>query len=194
MNAPAMRGSPSRSIRYGIAATLFVISVPWLLIPALRQEHFGIAAAPEGLMIQDFAGHLRFTKAFWKGQADYDVESHLRVASAWLGQPVQRALPFGYSPTMLFVLAPLCLVPTVWAYVIWTLLGIAAASWMITWSIWIGAAVVSPAALAALALGQTAVFTAAALLLLVSRDVYQSPLRDRRVWLSRSENSGKAFS
>jgi len=82
-------------------------------------------------------------------------------------------LPFGYSPTMLWILAPLCVLPTVWGFALWTLAGGIAAWWMARprWSLGAAAAVLSPVAVGCFALGQTALITTAGLLMLMSRDL-----------------------
>jgi len=166
----------------GMTLALLVIVVWRLLLPALRAEHFGIAFDAEGgFRIQDFAGNLAFAKAFWAGKASYDVDSHLRLTSEWAGQPVRKALPFLSSPTMLWILAPLCPLPTAWAYAAWTLLGVAAVEWMIRppRPIWLAAALFSPAAFACFALGQTTVLTVAGMLFLM-RDAVTDGVRRRR--------------
>jgi hypothetical protein len=145
-----------------------------LLGSVLREKDFGIAFDRGGAgWSSDFAAHLTFAKAFWKGEAGYDVQSHLRVTGERFGQLVEHALPFGYSPTMLWVLGPLCLASPAWAFILWTLLGVAAVWWMTRpqWAPWIAAAVFSPAAIACFTGGQTSFLTAAGLLFLMLRDL-----------------------
>ena len=79
------------SLLHGGTILVLLLIVVWrLLLPALRQENFGIVSdADGGLRIQDFAGNLAFAKAFWAGRASYDLESHLRLTSEWVGRPVQ---------------------------------------------------------------------------------------------------------
>lgn len=98
------------------------------------------------------------------------------------------ALPFGYSPTMLAVLAPICPLPHVWAYVAWTLLAAVLVGWMLTHSsplgesppvksIWVFAAglvLLGPIGAGCLANGQTAIFTTAVLLCMALRNVGRS--------------------
>jgi hypothetical protein len=50
-------------------------------------------------------------------------EGGVRITSQWAGRSVGVALPFGYSPTMLWILVPLCVLPTVWGFALWTLAG-----------------------------------------------------------------------
>ena len=173
------------SLLHGGTILVLLLIVVWrLLLPALRQENFGIVSDADGdLRIQDFAGNLAFAKAFWAGKASYDLESHLRLTSEWVGRPVQRAMPFNYSPTMLWVLGPLCVLPTVWAYIFWTMLS-AAAVWWVTrpgWSVWLLAVLFSPIGVVCFGLGQTSFLTTAAMLFLIVRDLgsefQQHPVR-----------------
>jgi glycosyl transferase family 87 len=169
-----LRNPSGRWLHGGIMAVLLAVVVSRLLMSALREPDFGVAFdADGGGWSSDFAAHLTFAKAFWSGTAGYDVQSHLRITGARFGRPVQHALPFGYSPTMLWVLAPLCLAPPAWAYVVWTLLGVAAVWWMTRpqWAIWITAALFSPTAFTCFKLGQTGFLTAAGLLFLMMRDL-----------------------
>ena len=113
-----------------------LLLVIWrLLLPALGEENFGIASgAARGGWSSDFAAHLSFAKAFWVGTAGYDVASHLRITSERVGRPLQHALPFGYSPTMLWTRGPLCALPARWAYGVWSLACVLATGWMIVFA------------------------------------------------------------
>jgi hypothetical protein len=119
-------------------------------------------------LVQDFASHLIFTKSVWQGKASeegnssaYSVEYHLRIISEWMGRESPMALPFGYSPTMLWILLPLCFLPLPIAYCLWTLLGAVGASWMLSRGRfhWVFGLTVflTPIAVGAVALGQTAI-------------------------------------
>ncbi len=157
-----------------IIILLLVSVVVPLLGSVLREKDFGIAFdAGGGGWSSDFAAHLTFAKAFWKGHAGYDVQSHLRITGARFGRPVEHALPFGYSPTMLWLLAPFCLLSPAVAFISWTLLDVAVIWWMTSpeWGVWIAAALFSPAAIACFKLGQTSFLTAAGLLFLMLRDL-----------------------
>jgi hypothetical protein len=162
---------------------LLLLLVTWrLVLSALGDQNFGIAVDPQkgGGWTSDFAAHLTFAKAFWSGNAGYDVASHLRITSERFHRPVEHALPFGYSPTMLWVLGPLCLLPAAWAYTVWTLFGVAAIWWMTLpeRSLWMAAALFSPVAFTCFKLGQTAFLTATGMLFLMIRDLhFQSPNR-----------------
>jgi hypothetical protein len=153
--------------------------VTWrVLAPALSEARFGIAVTGErGGWSSDFAAHLTFARAVWRGQAGYDVGSHLRITTKWVGRPVEHALPFAYSPTMLWILGPFCALPAAWAYVLWTLLGVAATGWMLREQrdIWLAAVFFSPIAFSCFKLGQTGIFTTAGLLFCILRDSDTNP-------------------
>src|SRR5262249_38508872 len=87
------------------------------------------------------------------------------------GFPTDIAFPPAYSPTMLLVLAPLCLVPLPSAFAVWSLAGVLALAWAalrggVRWMALL--ALVSPLAVDSMALGQTAILTTAALLFLMA--------------------------
>lgn len=168
-------GAAARRLLHDAVVPALLVLILWRVLgDAFSQEQFGIRFIGEGgIRIKDFASHLTFAKAFWLGKAGYDVESHLRITSQWAGRSVGVALPFGYSPTMLWILAPLCVLPTVWGFALWTLAGGLAAWWMSRprWSLGAAAAVLSPVAMGCFALGQTALVTTAGLLMLMSQDL-----------------------
>lgn len=171
-------GRAAWRLHSGVILLLLTLAFWRLVLPALLDKNFGIVVdADRGGWSSDFAAHLTFAKAFWHGKAGYDVDSHLRITSERCGRPVEHALPFGYSPTMLWVLGPLCLLPDAWAYTAWTLLGVAAVWWMTRppRSIWLVAAFFTPAAFSCLQLGQTALLTTAGLLYLMVSDLEGSP-------------------
>jgi hypothetical protein len=157
----------------GIILLLLVLVTFRLVRPALEDPEFGILVDTQkgGGWTSDFAAHLTFAKAFWSGKAGYDVQSHLRITSERFRRPVEHALPFGYSPTMLWMLGPLCPLPPAWAYTVWTLAAIAAIWWMTLpeRSVWMAAAFFSPVAFTCFGLGQTAFLTAAGMLFLMIR-------------------------
>jgi hypothetical protein len=102
----------------------------------------------------------------------YSPASHRAVMRAWTGhEGIHHALPFGYSPTMVWLLGPLALLPDLPAYLAWTALSVAAALWMVrgleTAPFLAGVAVfLSPLALWSFGLGQTAVLSTAGMLFL----------------------------
>lgn len=180
------RAIPSAATRVHsalILALLVLLSVR-LLLPALRDDNFGITSdANGGGWTSDFAAILTFADAFWRGEAGYDVESYLRVTRARTGRWVEHALPFPYSPTMLWILGPFCLVPAAWSYVLWSLLGVGVVWWMTRppQSIWLTAAFFTPTAFACFKLGQTAMLTTAGLLLLMCAD-FEDGRRTHSAW------------
>ena len=94
-----------RLLHDAVVPALLVLILRRVLGEAFSEEQFGIRFFGEGgIRIKDFASHLTFAKAFWLGKAGYDVESHLRITSQWAGRSVGIALPFGYSPTMLWII------------------------------------------------------------------------------------------
>src|SRR5262245_7073724 len=99
------------------AFLLLAIIVFWGFgFPVLNTKNFGIRVDGNQGYIHDFGSMANFAKAFWRGQATYSTESHIRFTSEWAGRPVDRALPFSYSPTMLWILAPFSVLPTAWMY------------------------------------------------------------------------------
>jgi hypothetical protein len=127
--------------------------------------------------IQDFASHTRFAGRVWAGgfaDADsslYTVEAHLQFMAEWAGEPVGHALPFGYSPTMVWVLGPFAAFPLPIAYVLWTLAGLGVTAWIVLGPRMNGAAALltflTPVAAAQVALGQTALLAAGGLFFLM---------------------------
>lgn len=123
---------PPKSL--SIVCVLFFLGLAFVQVtrPAVTDpDHFLKLNASGIVRIQDFASHLTFAKSYWQGQGDYSPAGHLRMTSDWAGQPIEHALPFGYSPTMLAVLAPICPLPLQAAYVVWTMLGVAVIGWML---------------------------------------------------------------
>jgi len=88
------------------------------------------------LAINDFASHFTFVKKTWLGQTTvnsgssvYSLENHLKVTSDWAGMKLNNALPFGYSPTMMWVLAPLVLFSHTTAYYLFNVGGLLSIWW-----------------------------------------------------------------
>lgn len=150
--------------------------------------------------IRDFPAHLRFTRDVWRGwdrdvirkserapASAYSPFGHWLVMHRWLGlwdrfqSPPARALPFGYSPTMIYLLGPLTLLPDLAAFSVWMGLGWVAVWWMARTSIPVAVAliVLSPLALRSQALGQTAILSTAALVFLIHESKQVAP----RGWL-----------
>ncbi|HXU03133.1 MAG TPA: glycosyltransferase 87 family protein [Polyangia bacterium] len=146
-----------------------VAAVAWNMTRDARTgTRFGVTVEPDQIKIHDFAAHHGSARALWRGEGGYGVSEHLRVTERLSGRPLPYALPFGYSPTMLWVLGPFCLLPTLWAFLAWTLVGLLAvlAVSRRQSSLALAVVFVSPVALACWGLGQTAVLSTAAFLLL----------------------------
>src|SRR5262249_49713613 len=174
-------------------SSLVLLLAGWVVVRVLRpavgdRDYFVRYDEAGGLRVQDFASHLRFTRAVWSGLAReghgsvYTPAAHLHFMRDWSGQPgevANRALPFGYSPTMLLVLGPLCWLPEVWAYVAWTGLSLAAIWWMLSpgrrCALVAPLCFLSPPCRDCLALGQTALLTTAGVLFLATRSVKEPP-------------------
>ncbi len=105
------------------------------IAPALRPPILGFYP-PGGIV--DFASHLNFARHVWMrqttvtttgGASVYSVQNHLKVTSSWASVPLPRALPFGYSPTMLWILGPFALLSAKCAFVLWNVLGLGIMYW-----------------------------------------------------------------
>jgi hypothetical protein len=205
-NAPglsAARLDPTgRTRRLAVfTARLFALFVlVWLglgtMTSAPRTEPFGVLVAdgrPERLV--DFASHRSFACAAWSGDlareggtSIYTLDAHLKATARWTGLPAEIALPFGYSPTMLWVLGPLCALPGRSAYVAWSLVSILATGWLILrvrahWMVPL--VLVTPLTLCVFALGQTALLTTAGLFFLMTSETEGEAARSPGSW-SRS--------
>lgn len=173
-SSPSGKRQPVKT-RDVVVITVLAVIVYALCAPAYRESPFGISINGGKLIIRDFASHFNFARAFWHGGADYSLSTHLRLTSEWAGRPINRALPFGYSPTMLWLLSPLAFLSTFNAYVVWVLLGCAAVIWICrtdAFSVPICAVLLlTPLAFFSFALGQTSILSTAALVALVRRHV-----------------------
>lgn len=179
-------GEPLTHAAWRIHALLLLLLpiMAWqVIVPAHQEPNFGIELADGQLVIRDLAAHISFARAFWAEGGDYSVASHIQITNAWCGQDVNRALPFGYSPTMLWLLAPFCALTTKWGFIIWTLINGGAVWWMAQRRrsvCLIGAlALVSPLTMISMALGQTSLLTSAGIIFLM--------LRHRRADLEATE-------
>ena len=177
---------PARRALRGFAAKLLVLAGVIGLglgttVSAFRTAPFGVVVAngrPERLM--DFASHRGFACAAWSGSlartggtSIYTLDAHLKATERWTGLPAWIALPFGYSPTMLWVLGPFCTLPARWSYGAWSLAGLLAIGWMILRARvhWMALLLlVTPLTVYTFALGQTAFLTTAGLFCLMVRD------------------------
>ena len=175
--------APIIARRYRLTIRSFVVALVagvaiGVTVSALRTEPFGVLVEEgSGPHLMDFASHRGFACAAWSGElaarggtSIYTLTAHLAATERWSGLPASVAMPFGYSPTMLWVLAPLCVVPARLALVAWSLAGILAAGWMIVrapvhWTALL--ALITPLTLYTFAIGQTAVLTTAGLFFLM---------------------------
>jgi hypothetical protein len=146
------------------------------------------------VVLTDFVSHLRFVQDFWTGArldgvSLYSVENHLDMTSRWAGRQMDVALSFGYSPTMLLVLAPLALFPAALAFGLFGLLSVLAAWWQTrprhSRAGWGLAAFFTPLGVGCFMLGQTAVLTGAGLLYLFLKSTGEArPLSGRGLLLT----------
>ncbi|MDA8433557.1 MAG: glycosyltransferase family 87 protein [Nitrospiraceae bacterium] len=146
------------------------------------------------MTILDFPFHFNFAQKFWRGhttadsgQSIYSPENHLRVTSDWAGARVSHSLHFGYSPTMLWVLAPLAPFSHATAYILFSAAGLLAIFWITRPSRCRGGiglfTFFGQLAQRCFAIGQTALLTGAGLLYLAERSRDDCP----------AETWGKAF-
>jgi hypothetical protein len=166
-----------------------------LITHIISDPSFGIVFQPtkngEVLKIRDFPFHFNFVQKFWQdqttvssGQSIYSVANHLKVTSEWAGKQAYGSLHFGYSPTMLWVLAPLVPFSHATAYLIFDLAGLFAIFWMTRpnrnrWGIGL-LSFFSVISKKCFILGQTALLTGAGLLFIAEKT------RDDRVQSRRN--------
>ena len=148
------------------------------LQPAITNKHtYGIVVTENCTSFVDFPSHFNFVKSTLRGNAYtrinrsvYSLENHLAINREWAGRKTCFALPFGYSPTMLWVLSPLVFFSHAIAFIIFNFLGLLSVWWqthplrsrfgIATLSM------INPVTFACFGLGQTAVLTGAGLLYL----------------------------
>lgn len=161
---------------------LVVIVYINVMLPALSSDKpFGInhtiAKNISTITIIDFPCHFNFAKEVWLSKADrnaassvYSVDNHLNAINKWAGSKIDYSLSFGYSPTMLWLLAPLVFFPHATAFCIFDLIGLLSIWWQTRPTrCRLGAGLLvffSPIAYACMQLGQTALLTGAGLLYL----------------------------
>lgn len=125
-----------------------------MLLPDTRTgSTFGISLTPiepgpssMKLTIIDFPFIFNFVKKAWLGQTTansgvsiYSLGNHLKITNDWVGIKPNNTLPFGYSPTMLWVLEPLVFFAHNLAYCLFNITGLFSVWWITR------AAVASPA-------------------------------------------------
>jgi hypothetical protein len=112
------------------AALALVIVSAAALVGMIQQTQpglpFGVFYVPEknAWSAQDFSSHFQFSRHLWLNDLThpYTVAGHNAMMSAWIGRPIEGALPYGYTPTFALVLLPLLPLPPVTAYGLWVLL------------------------------------------------------------------------
>jgi hypothetical protein len=169
----------TRAARIGVVVVLAIYAATTVgaMGAALNMQPFGLVirdGTTAGL--HDFVSHRGFACAVWSGDAAtaadssvYTLAAHLHATERWSEAPQRLALPFGYSPTMLWILGPLCALPVRAAFVVWTLAGLvctvaAIARTRAHW--WTFVALLNPVTVYSIILGQTAVLSTAGLIYL----------------------------
>jgi hypothetical protein len=120
---------------------ILAIEIGSCLISVTEKPSFDIFFEPakngEVLRIRDFPFLSNFVQKAWRkettvrsGSSIYSVKNHLKVTSDWSGTEVPGSLQFGYSPTMLWVLAPFVPFSSATAYLIFNIAGLFAIFWM----------------------------------------------------------------
>jgi hypothetical protein len=172
---------------------ILVFKIGSFLISVTENPSYGIFFEPgensEVLRIRDFPFHFNFVQKAWQrettvnsGSSIYSLKNHLKVTSDWAGTRVPGSLQFGYSPTMLWVLAPLVPFSNATAYLIFSFAGLLAIFWMTRpgrcrWGIGL-LPFFSEAARYCFVLGQTALATGAGLLFVGEKTLHG----DRQGW------------
>ena len=169
-------------------------TIGWML-PLLKYgSTFGFYQSPDGgrriVKIVDFPFHFNFVKMAWQrrttvplGSSIYSVENHLLVTFEWAHKKeIYGSLHFGYSPTMLWVLAPLLPFSHAMAYFLFNSAGLLAIFWMTRpsrsrWGLGL-APFYSSIAKGCFILGQTALVTGAGLLFVAEK----SGEKSRATW------------
>jgi len=145
---------------------------------ALNMEPFGVLVRDGRLDgLQDFASHRGFACSVWSGDAAkfggtsaYALPAHLHATERWSGMSPRIALPFGYSPTMVWILGPLCVLPARGAFVGWVLAGFVCTVAAIVRSKahwWTLVVLLNPVTVYSIILGQTAILSTAAFVFLI---------------------------
>lgn len=187
------------SLAHRVASLALVALVAMMCVaPAWKAgPTFGVWRDAHRLYIVDFCAHLVFARGVWTGHAShagasdaaahasaYAPASHLAMSRAWAREPLSVALPFGYSPVMLYVLGPLTALPNHMAFAIWMALSLLAVYWLTHPSrTAFGAGLIlflTPLGLSCFRLGQTACVGAAALLFLAGTTLVPPDTTDTR--------------
>ena len=169
-------------------ATLTLWVSKEILLPAARAgSTYGISLTQDEpgsskmiLRIIDFPYIFNFVKKAWLGQTTansgdsiYSLKNHVKVTSDWAGVKLNKAFPFGYSPTMLWVLAPFIYFTHSIALCLFNIAGLFSVWWTThpaRCRLGIGLiAFLSPLSQACFSLGQTALLTGAGLLFIAEK-------------------------
>src|SRR5262245_7033237 len=123
---PELTRPQKRRLALVMAALAIAWVAPRMLVDVWRQRPFGITKSGDTVQVLDFTSHARMVRltlegAWADGPSLYTPQAHRQMMSELLRRPVQQALPFGYSPTMVLVLAPFVPWADPWAYFLWSL-------------------------------------------------------------------------
>lgn len=182
------------SFAHRVASLVLVALVALIcVVPAWHAgPKFGVWRDAHRLYMVDFCAHLVFARGVWTGHAmpadattsAYTSASHLAMTIAWADEPLSVALPFGYSPVMLYVLGPLTALPNHLAFALWSALSLFAVYWVTRPTrTAFGAGLIlflTPIGLSSFRLGQTACVSAAALLFLAGTTLEQDATDTRK--------------
>jgi hypothetical protein len=189
--------SPLKSREMLIFGAASVIICLVTLLQAYQEENLGFHVIKQDgrtmVSRRDFPSHFRFAQSVWNGRllqarvgehhSVYSAESHLRMMHDWTNDAQSQVLPFGYSPTFLWLLAALVPLPPHLAFAAWTVLSVAAMCWVVcrgpvhfAFRLLL---LSSPLAFSSLRMGQTAMLTLAGLVFLAQYCERSSP----RSWL-----------
>lgn len=160
---------------WAIAACIIayeIFSITWISGP--NYGIFSNTGGSQGIIV-DFPFHFNFIKTFWQNYINlsanysvYSIQNHLISTNNWLGIDIKHSLPFGYSPTMFILFAPLVFYSHLVAYYFINLLGLFLVWWQTKPNrCRLGLGLLpfcSPLAFSCFCLGQTAVMTSAGLL------------------------------
>ncbi len=190
---PRTRGARRQLRPRPLVLAIFVGIALGIIASVLRTEPFGIVVeGGQPAHIMDFASIRGFACAVWRGDlasegggSVYTLAASMKATRLWTNLRSRVAMPFAYSPTMLWVLAPFCLLPPRCAFALWSLAGVVGGSWMIArarvhWTALL--TLVAPLTFFGLALGQTALLTTTALFFLMGAHAGGGGVARRGPW------------
>ncbi|MEM1060264.1 MAG: glycosyltransferase family 87 protein [Verrucomicrobiota bacterium] len=117
------------------ALALLTVLGTWQMLASQQAQSgapFGVFSWDEPdspIAIVDFPTHLNFTRHFWAGEPPrpYTMEAQQAMVRAWVPN-AGHGMPFAYSPVAVLLAAPMTLLPTGLAYLLWGLANAAAAT------------------------------------------------------------------